>query len=316
MEQNFIEQPDFQQPDLQVGNEKFYTKIISRSFFAVFILAAVTIVVQFGIDVIVKLLKPELAESGWYIWALTIVSLVIIGFPIYYLIMRTIPDSPKRDINKIKPSAFIVYFFMCAAAMYITNFITQFINIAISLIKGKGLVNPAAEAIMNENYIMSLIYVVLIAPTLEELIFRKLLLNKLRRFGDVPAILLTGFAFGLFHFNLMQFFYAAVLGFFFAYITLKTNTVRYSIILHMMINFIGTIVAPLVTDMNLFLMMMVTLWVFTSITLGVIFFILNIKKIKLDKAQERVKASAFVCNPGAIMFALISVVIFAINTLA
>jgi membrane protease YdiL (CAAX protease family) len=198
--------------------------------------------------------------------------------------------------------------------MYISNFITQFITIAISIIKGGELINPAAEAIMNESYIISLIYAAILAPLFEELIFRKLLLNKLRRFGDVPAILMTGFAFGLFHFNFMQFFYAAVLGFLFAYITIRTNTIRYSIILHMMINLVGTVFVPFVKDMNLFVMMMIAAWVFTAVTIGVVFFILNIRKIRLDRAQQPVRAKAFIQNPGVILFVIISIVLFVINT--
>lgn len=315
MEQYCNEQPDSEQQGLQQSvTYKYSKKIISRSFFAVFILATVVFLAQNAIFILVNRLKPEIAEADWYVWALTAVSLIGIGFPVYYLIMRTIPDSPKKGINKMKPSEFIVFFFICTAAMYITNFLTQFITIFISIIKGGELVNPAAEAIMNQNYIISLIYAAVLAPLIEEIIFRKILLNKLRRFGDIPAILMTGLAFGLFHFNLMQFFYAAVLGFLFAYITIRTNTIRYSIILHMMINSVGTIFVPFVKDMNLFVMMMITAWVFTAVTIGVVFFILNIRKIRLEKAEQPVRAKAFILNLGVILFIIISIALFIVNT--
>ena len=225
------------------------------------------------------------------------------------------PDSPKKEISKIRPSDFVMFFLICCAAMYLSNFITQFISLAIRLIKGGELLNPL-DAIVNSNYIIAFIYAVLIAPVFEEIIFRKLLLNKLRRFGDLPAILMTGLAFGLFHFNFLQFFYAAVLGFLFAYITIRSNTIAYSVILHMIVNFIGTSAAFFVMKLNIAFAMLLALWVFTALILGVLFFVLNIKRIRFERALQTVKASEFVLNPGFILFLLISIAAFAINTLA
>jgi len=190
----------------------------------------------------------------------------------------------------------------------------------IALLKGEdimSLVNPLQEVLAGSNFIITLIYASLVAPIVEELIFRKLLLDKLRRFGDVPAILMTGFAFGLFHMNLSQFFYATALGFIFAYITIKTNTVRYSIILHIMINFIGTIVAPMATKQNAIFSLIIMFWMLTAITLGVVFFILNVKKIKLERPTIPVeKKSIFFINLGTILYTGICLVMIAYITLA
>ena len=106
----------------------------------------------------------------------------------------------------------------------------------ISNIKGEELSNTLEDFVLNGNMMITMFYGILIAPIMEELIFRKILLDKLRRFGDKPAILMTGVAFGLFHMNLPQFDYASVLGFLFAYLTIRKNTIRYAVILHMIIN--------------------------------------------------------------------------------
>ena len=50
--------------------------------------------------------------------------------------------------------------------------------------------------------------------------------------------------FVLFHMNLFQFFYAFGLGLVFAYIYTRTGRLRYSVILHSIINFMGSVVAP------------------------------------------------------------------------
>ena len=53
---------------------------------------------------------------------------------------------------------------------------------------------------------------------------------------DKVAIITTAILFGLFHANFSQFFYAVALGMIFAYVTLKTGTIKYSIILHIVVN--------------------------------------------------------------------------------
>lgn len=311
---NNVNEPFDDQPDrFPVGVPP--KKIVSYAGFALFILAVVVLGVQAVIEYFVQNYYPSLSESDWYVWVVTAVSLELIGFPIYYLLIRKIPDSPKGEAVKLKPLTFFGIFFICTAGMYITNFFSTILNFMISAIKGEELLNPVAEAIMDGNFVVTLIYAAVIAPIFEELIFRKLLLDKLRRFGDIPAILMTGFAFGLFHLNLSQFFYAAVLGFIFAYVTLRTNTVKYAIVLHMMINFIAAIMTPLVSNGNMLGYLAIYLWVVVAMTLGIVLFILNYKKIRLRRTVPVMKLSSYVFNLGTMLYIIVCLVIIAFVTI-
>jgi membrane protease YdiL (CAAX protease family) len=60
--------------------------------------------------------------------------------------------------------------------------------------------------------------------------------------------MLSAVTFGLLHMNLYQFFYAFALGLVFAYIYLRTGRLRYTAILHAVINFMGSVVAPWVLE--------------------------------------------------------------------
>lgn len=275
--------------------------ILGWSFFSLFVLAIVVLGVSSLIDVVVALTQPALAEADWYVWAVTFISIVLFGLPIYYLVIKRIPDSPKGQVQPLKLSTFFIIFMICAAAMYITNMYSVFITFMISAIKGEELINPLNEVMLGGNFVITLLYASIVAPVVEEIIFRGLLLNKLRRFGDIPAILLSGLAFGFFHFNLSQFFYAAVLGFIFAYVAIRTNSIKYSILLHVMINFIASVAAPFVAKGNIAAGLILSGWVFSSIIVGTILFILSIKKLKLEKGPKVVKGSSYVLNFGAIL---------------
>lgn len=268
------------------------------------------IAVNYLAEFLANVLKPSVLKADWYAWAVTALAVVGVGLPVLYLTLRNIPSIEHREVVKLRVTKFISIFFICVAAMYITNIFGVLVNLAISGIKGEDILNPALEAIKGSNFVLTFIYGVLIAPIAEELLFRKLLLDKLRRFGDVPAALLTGFAFGLFHMNLSQFFYATALGIIFAYVTLKTNTVRYSIMLHMMINFIGVSLTPFVVNQkNVAIAGLIGMWVLIALPLGIAFFIINLKSIRIEKAVEPIeRKSDYIINPGSLLYITVCVV--------
>ncbi len=246
-------------------------------------------------------------EAGWVTIALTAIGVAGVGLPVFYILMKRLPDSKRGEGRRLSLIQFIGYFIVCVAAMYISNFITLFINAIIEIVNGVEIVNPVEELILNSNMLLTMLYASIVAPIVEELIFRKLLLDKLRRLGDLPAILITGIAFGLFHMNLSQFFYAAVLGFILAYVVIRTNRIIYSILLHMMMNFVGAGIAPLVLAKESVLgMTLMALWVYGAMTVGAVLMIINGRKVVLNKAENSsVKWKDYILNPGILSFIVI-----------
>lgn len=286
-------------------------KLLSKVGWSLLFMALATMAASFIIEVFVNTYTPDILDTDWYVWAATAIIVVGVGLPVFYFTSKRIPDSQHKEVVKLRISEFTILFFICVATMYITNYFGVFVNYLISIARGEEIYNPLTDIVLDSNIFITFFYGAIIAPIVEELIFRKLLLNKVRRFGELPAILITGFAFGLFHMNLSQFFYATALGFIFAYITLKTNTVRYSILLHMLINGIGTTFAPmLIRNQELAFIIIMSIWVLSSITIGITFLALNIKKIRFEKAEVPVeKKSLYFFNTGTILYTLFCVIV-------
>lgn len=294
----------------------------TRIGLALFIMAAAITLFQITINHLVRTFAPDVFASSWFQWALVATSMYGIGLPVFYLMTKGLPDATKKPKEKLKVYQFIIIFFIAAATMYITNFFSVILNFILALFKGSDIMNPIVDAVFDgNNMLITFIYTAIGAPIVEELIFRKLMLDKLRRFGDLTAILVTGIAFGLFHMNLAQIFYATALGIIFAYVAVRTNTIRYSILLHIIINTIGATIAPLaVMNENILMIMLLGFWVITSIVAGVILFIIFVvvkKKLVLEKGEEFVpKKSVFLLNPGSLLFiaiCLVSVVMVIIS---
>ncbi len=317
---NYV-QPNYNQPyGQQFYGQPFYPtqdhKILSQSALGLFIMGLAVILTQIIVTSAAVYIKADIMETGWFTWVLTAFSMIGIALPTFYLFSRKIPDTPKAQVVRIKPLTFLGIFLVCTAAMYITNFFSIFITFLIALLKGQSYMdlNPLTEVFTGSNFVLTMLYAAIAAPIVEEVIFRKLLLNKLRRYGDVPAILMCGFAFGLFHMNLSQFFYAAALGMIFSYITIRTNTIRYSILLHVMINFIGAAATPFATKPSLVVSAIMAAWVFASIAAGTVIFCLNIKKIRLYPGIPLQKKSKYFFNPGTILYTLMCLIMIVIAT--
>ena len=156
-------------------------------------------------------------------------------YPVMYLLIR---DIPKFDIEKKKLGigGFIASAIIAYTIMYISNVIGIALNSTIGKITGIGGVTPLIDALAQMPLALQIVVVVILAPIFEELLFRKFLLDRVANFGEVPAMLLSGFMFGLYHANLSQFVYAFAIGCFFAFIYLRTGNIAYTIVLHMIIN--------------------------------------------------------------------------------
>ena len=78
----------------------------------------------------------------------------------------------------------------------------------------------------------------LVIPIAEELLFRGVVFKRLRMvlLDGKRAMILSAVIFGIFHFNIVQFIYAAVLGILLAYFVEKTRKVSLAVIGHMAAN--------------------------------------------------------------------------------
>lgn len=132
-----------------------------------------------------------------------------------------------------------------------------------------------------------LLYSVLLAPVCEELIFRGTTMHLARK--AVPfwlANVMQAFLFGLFHMNWIQGIYAFALGLVLGYVCEKGGSIYYSIFLHFLFNFWGTVISNALAGMESTVLLSVIMLVVTivSLTLGLFLFVsgTRIKKERND----------------------------------
>ena len=168
-------------------------------------------------------------------WTGVLVQYVFsIGLPFLAVIPMTwFLRSDRRPAQKLSAEVWVSALFMALGLGYIFNFLGVFLDSFISIFTGvpAGDMNPVMDALDALTPGM-VIYTCLVAPFMEELLFRGVLLRKARRFGDRTAVVFTAVMFGLMHGNLNQFLYAVVIGLVLGYLAVRTNRILYNVLLH------------------------------------------------------------------------------------
>lgn len=100
-------------------------------------------------------------------------------------------------------------------------------------------VEPSTELMGLQMALLSLA-----SPAMEELVFRRYIIDRLRPFGERAALVTSALSFGLFHGSANQFCYGMLLGLVFGYVYLRTGRLRYSLALHVVINAMSSVVLP------------------------------------------------------------------------
>lgn len=170
---------------------------------------------------------------------LSAVTMYLIAFPLSAALMERIPKcgAPEKEIWGL--GRFLLCLVLGAGLGFGGSLLGQ-------LMAGFGADSANAEEMtrmmMETSLWMNVSLTVVAGPIIEELFFRKLIMDRLLGFGQFTAILLSAFLFALAHGNFSQFFYAFALGLLWGYVYAKTGRIGYTIAFHMIFNFFGGIV--------------------------------------------------------------------------
>lgn len=214
-----------------------------------FILGTVIIyAVQLIPTAIIQMFRPEWLQNGNISLSLSMVPMYLIGMPALIALVKTIPTE-NVEKRKMKWWQFVVAVLMCFGLVYASNLIGTAVSTVIGILKGSAVQNTILDVVTSISTVFVILYMVICAPFMEEYVFRKLIVERTIKYGQGVAVVVSGLMFGLFHGNLNQFVYAFTLGCFLAFIYVKTGKLKITIAMHMMVNFMGSVVSLKLIEM-------------------------------------------------------------------
>ncbi len=213
---------------------------------------------------------------------------VIVSLPIYYIIckLRNQNIFTVCEFNKIS---------------FKTTFLTAVLGIATSIFLSCVLSfipineffpehNELIYSLMGGHNLFEILLVTgLVAPFIEEVIFRGLILKELKKIMPISlAVVIQAILFGLYHFNPLQIIYASLLGILLGLVAVWTRSIWSSIILHAFINTTSTFLGTFLTDENIMNNIYTFLIVCIVIIVAIVIYLKRNSKGKLNNVNDRI----------------------------
>ena len=165
---------------------------------------------------------------------MTVVIIDVFGFGLLYWVTK---DVPVQKLEK-KPMGIGKLLLILMMALGIAG-VGSLLGAAVESIFSDNQNLDVTAIMLGTSLPLRAVVIGILAPILEELFFRKFLIDRLIKYGEFTSIFLSGLIFGLYHGNFQQFFYATFIGWLLAFVYVRTGNVRNTILIHMIIN-LGT----------------------------------------------------------------------------
>ena len=212
-------------------------------------------------------------------------------------------------------------FFILLTLAMAPQLLGQLTQVGLDWLIKLGGVDPGsaeATATADAGSLSMFLYVGILAPITEELLFRGLVMRSFEPYGKKMAIFVSAILFGLFHGNPIQTPYALLVGIVLGYVAMEYHVV-WAIALHMFNNLGFALLLPRVLA---FLPAMLVEWIFWAIIIAfflaaVLILAVKHEKVIADWRQEHVdswKRSAVFGSPTIIILIVICGVNIALTT--
>ncbi|MCD7868769.1 MAG: CPBP family intramembrane metalloprotease [Clostridiales bacterium] len=323
-------EPAFSEKDRREARKCFST--LGLGCFAIVVVSSLA---QIACD----LLFSKWEATSWRMWVFAFAPIYVVGVPVGLLIFRRVPARGGAYANtkkiSLKPGQFIRMFLIALFLANLGNTVGTILTDAISALTGIVSDVDITTYSMADSFFLKILFLVILAPMFEELVFRKQLIDRMSCYGERLAVVTTALMFGLFHGNISQFCYTFPIGLVFGYTYLKTGKLRYSLGMHMGYNFIGSVLtSTLINDVDLsaldnldtlsfealapLALFLIYICAFLAATIvGLVLFLRRRKKVSFVRAEmELPKGSKFrtvYLNTGMLLFVLSSIVLIVIS---
>ena len=209
--------------------------------YAVFslVVTCVQLFISLGLSFLPASVTPNI--TALLSFAMIVISVDIVGFPLILGLTRNIPtrEIQKQEFGFFK---FLPYIFMTFGIGIPLSFVGSLVNTMLTVPFGGSNTSVILELLNSSSILPRILVVGILAPIFEELIFRKVLIDRLSRYSTFLAIFVSGLFFGLYHGNFSQFFFATGIGLLFAFLYSKTGKIHLTIILHMIVNLFTSVI--------------------------------------------------------------------------
>ena len=214
----------------------------SKTAFCITAFFAAALLTQIIGAVLLSFLGENLTGKLWnddrFLLLFSSFTMYLAAFPVSALLFRLIPLRPCRERKALSSQSLILIFIISMGVGFAGNLLGQGTEQLFGL-ETSGDIPP--QLLSGSGMTLNMLVTVFAAPVVEELLFRKYLIDRIGAYGEKTAVLVSGLLFGLSHGNAGQFFYTFGIGVIWAYVYCRTGNIGLPIAFHMLFNLVGGI---------------------------------------------------------------------------
>ena len=194
--------------------------------------------VQILLALLIDAVAPNAWNREWVYWLAVMAPQYLVAFPVTVKLCKRLP---RRELYKhnMRAGELVQVYAMAVFISMVGNVIGTIITSVLTNVTRWDFTVDSTDLVLDHGLGWVFLISVVIGPIVEEIIYRKILIDRLVVFGDVTAIVVSGIFFAFAHGNLSQLFYAFGLGLLLGFVYVRTGKIKYTIGLHMVFNFFG-----------------------------------------------------------------------------
>ena len=123
---------------------------------------------------------PFLTDEGWYQQAVSMTPMYLVAMPFSLLLFGMSEAVPPTKV-RLRPAVWWGLLATCFVLTFAGNYVGTLVNNAVAHLTGKPAVNELEQMTMSTPLWSNLLFLGILAPIMEELFFRKLVIDRLRR---------------------------------------------------------------------------------------------------------------------------------------
>jgi membrane protease YdiL (CAAX protease family) len=150
--------------------------------------------------------------------------------------------------EQMRPSAFLQIFIIAFGAQFIFSVLAELLDALLGQAGASAtdMYSAAMESLMN---IPGYIYIMLLGPIMEELVFRSAIMKQLERYGANFAIVMSAMFFACYHIIFVQVIFAFPVGILLGYVAYRYS-VKWSILMHILYNSAAMLLSAVLPNEN------------------------------------------------------------------
>lgn len=187
----------------------------------------------------------KLPQDAGYVQTVSVIFglIIFVIFTVWYrkAFVRPLRSKPRKYWSGLSFQVVVALIFLAFGLQYVAQLIANSIGVLAPALM-QNYTQMLQDAGFDSMTVLLALYTLLLAPVIEELTFRGLTMRYARRWLPFwGANIFQAMLFGIIHLNVVQGVYAFCLGLFLGLVCRTSHSIKQSIILHIIFNFLGSI---------------------------------------------------------------------------